>query len=309
MSTGGPHGARLYDRRPVVVGLVGCGLWGINVLRDLRTLDCAVRVVARSEASVARACEGGAAEVVGELESLGQVDAIVVVVPVEAHAGVLESVLAVDVPVFIEKPLCADAAAATRFAARAPERLFVMDKWRYHPAIAALREISENESLGRTRGLRTVRVQSGNRHHADAGWVLAPHDLSIALEIFGEVPRPTAAVGQWETGRLVTMHALLEATCRWHALEVSERAGAAERRVELHCDDGVVVLGGGWDEHVQVHRRDGGTERIETPGELPLLAELRAFVEFVRGGPPPRSSAAEGAAVVEAIAALRALAA
>jgi hypothetical protein len=47
---------------------------------------------------------------------------------------------------------------------------------------------------------------------------------------------------------------------------------------------------------------------VDAPGELPLLAELRAFVGFVNGGPPPRSSAAEGAAVVKAIVRLRELA-
>jgi predicted dehydrogenase len=91
-------------------------------------------------------------------------------------------------------------------------------------------------------------------------------------------------------------------------VEVSERAPATERRIELHCDEGVAVLGGGWDEHVLVHLTGGRTERLEAAGELPLLAELRAFVGFVGGGPPPKSSAAEGAAMVAAIAALRALA-
>ena len=42
--------------------------------------------------------------------------------------------------------------------------------------------------------------------------------------------------------------------------------------------------------------------------ELPLLRELRAFVEHLRGGPPPRSSAREGAEIVETIAELRSLA-
>ena len=41
---------------------------------------------------------------------------------------------------------------------------------------------------------------------------------------------------------------------------------------------------------------------------MPLLAELRAFVEHLRGGPPPRSSAADGVAVVEAVAGTIALA-
>jgi hypothetical protein len=46
-------------------------------------------------------------------------------------------------------------------------------------------------------------------------------------------------------------------------------------------------------------------ERRPVSGEMPLLRELRAFVDHVRGGPPPRSSAAEGLLVVERIAELR----
>ena len=41
--------------------------------------------------------------------------------------------------------------------------------------------------LGRPRGVRTIRVQPDNRHEEDAVWVLAPHDLAIALEVLGEV--------------------------------------------------------------------------------------------------------------------------
>ena len=59
---------------------------------------------------------------------------------------------------------------------------------------------------------------------------------------------------------------------------------------------------------VRTGTAEPGVERIETPGELPLLAEVRTFVEHLAGGPPPRSSAAEGLAVVEALAALRRMA-
>ncbi len=72
------------------------------------------------------------------------------------------------------------------------------------------------------------------------------------------------------------------------------------------------MLGGGWDDHVTVYRPDASgdlvAERVDTPGELPLLAELRAFVGHLEGGPPPRSSGAEGAAIARVIADLRALA-
>src|SRR5262245_46677176 len=292
----------------MVVGQIGCGLWGAHVLRDLRTLDCDVQVVARSDASRARAAEGGAQEVVPDIASLSGLDAVVVATPISTHAVVLDEALEHDVPIFVEKPLCDDPRDADRLAAFAPERLFVMDKWRYHPAIRKLTEIARSGSLGRVRGLRTIRVQPDNRHDEDATWVLAPHDLAIALEILGEVPRPVAAAGVWDAEKLVTLHAILETDRGWHVAEVSECAARVERRVELHCDDGLAVLRDGWDEHVVLHTRDGRAEQVETRGELPLLAELRAFVEYVAGSDPPKSSAAEGAAVVRAIDALRSLA-
>src|SRR4029453_14670927 len=98
------------------------------------------------------------------------------------------------------------------------------------------------------------------------------------------------------------------------------------RRVELHCEGGGAGLAGGGGEHVSVFREGargregelledprGGAdglqeELIETPGELPLLAELRAFVAHLAGGPPPRTSVADGAAIVAAVAEPRRLA-
>jgi len=290
------------------VALAGCGRWGRHILRDLVALGCEVPVVARSEASSERAREGGAAEIVADVASLEAVDGVVVATPTTTHAEVVDEALGLGVPVFVEKPLTADVESARRLVAAAPDRLFVMDKWRYHPGIRKLAEFAASGSLGRAHGLRTIRVQPDNRHAEDATWVLAPHDLAIALEILGEVPRPVAAAGVRDGEKLVTLHAILETDRSWQVIEVSERAARIERRVELHCDDGLAVLEGAWDEHVAVHTPDGRTERVETPGELPLLAELRAFVEHVAGSGPPKSSVDEGAAVVRAIDAMRSLA-
>ena len=64
------------------------------------------------------------------------------------------------------------------------------------------------------------------------------------------------------------------------------------------------MLPDGYSEHVVVATGDEPEKRpIST--ELPLLRELRAFVEHLDGGPPPRSSAREGAEIVKAIAELR----
>lgn len=296
----------------MVVGLVGCGRWGRHILRDLVAIGCEVPVVARSEESRARAEEGGAAAIVADVASLPAVDGAIVATATSTHAEVLDDVLALGVPVYCEKPLTDSAQSATRLAQLEPDRLFVMDKWRYHPGVRELAAIATDGRLGRVSGLKTVRVGWGNPHpDVDAVWILAPHDLSIALEIFGAVPRAEAAVAQWFTADAAHMSALLRGNGWWHTFEVSARAPERRRTIELYCEGGVAALADGWDEHVTLHR-DGPEgvedERVETPGELPLLAELRAFVGHLAGGPPPKSSAAEGSAIVAAVSELRRLA-
>ena len=157
----------------MVVGQVGCGHWGAHVLRDLRTLGCDVHVVARSEASRARASEGGAKAVVPDVRSLTGLDAVVVVTPIATHADVLDEALQHDVPVFVEKPLCDDPADADRLAALAPGQLFVMDKWRYHPAILKLAALAESASLGRP--LRPHSLPPARAWPLDASNVRACH--------------------------------------------------------------------------------------------------------------------------------------
>jgi predicted dehydrogenase len=296
----------------MVVGLVGCGNWGRHILRDLVSLGCEVPVVARSQESKARAREGGAAAIVESVDSLPPLDAAVVAASTSAHAAVTDELLALGIPVYCEKPLTDDPAEAQRLAKLAPDTLFVMDKWRYHPGVRELAMIARERRLGVVVGLVTRRVGWGNIHDdVDAVWVLAPHDLAIALEIFGALAQPEAAVAHWLGAGAVHMQALMRGADWWHTLEVSARSPERRRVIELHCEEGVAVLSDGWAEHVSVFT-DGdegvAEELVETRGELPLLAELRTFVEHLGGGPPPRSSAAEGAQIVSAIAELRVLA-
>jgi predicted dehydrogenase len=292
------------------VGLVGCGSWGRHILRDLRSLGCDVPVVARSAASTERAVAGGATEIVAATGDLGGLDGVVIATPTSVHAETIREALGLGIPIFVEKPLCNDSEVARRLADEAEGRVFVMDKWRYHPGVLELARIAAEERLGAVRGLRTVRLGWGRAHDdVDAAWVLIPHDLSIALEVLGRVPPVVGAVGQRAENGFVSLQGLLADERAWLSVDVSERSVRRERRIELHCDDGVATLGDGWDSEITIARADGGVEpvveRVETPGELPLLAELRAFVEHLRGGPPPRSSVVEGARIVQTIAQLR----
>jgi predicted dehydrogenase len=276
------------------IGQVGCGEWGRLVLRDLVALGAKVHVVARSDKS--RRNAAAAASVVGTIAELPDVAGIVVVVPTLVAPGVLTEALARGVPVFTEKPLSADPASALELARLGAGRLFVMDKWRYLPAVRYLAGLARSGELGAPVGLHCRRLGPVNpRRDVDPVLVLAPHDLAIAREVFGFIPTATAAVGHRDEMGVGGLTALLGSS-PWLTIEVSGRHPQSFREFHLHLEHGSALLEGHDLEHVQVFSAATGDWRtVATPGEAPLLAELRAFLLHLDGGPPPLTSAAEAA--------------
>ncbi len=150
----------------------------------------------------------------------------------------------------------------------------------------------------------------------DLAWILLPHDLSIALEILGYLPTPLHAVAEADGEGLVALSAWLAGPA-WLQCEVGIRSPQHRRNIELRCRDGVAVLGDAYDQHIAVLRTDRGARGRAPPSwearpfapRMPLLAELETFVAYIGGaGPAPKSTAAEGLRVVEAIAELHRLA-
>jgi predicted dehydrogenase len=293
------------------IGLVGCGNWGRHILRDLRELGCEVEVVARSEESIGRARDGGAARVVGAVQELREPAGIVVATPDATHAAVLEPALEFGVPVFCEKPLTVDPASARRLADAAPDRLFVMHKWRDHPGIEALRDLASSQELGPLTGLYCRRVGWGMAHpESDATWHIATHDLSIALEILGRLPEPRAAVAERVGERPTGITALL-GDDPWVAIEASSARHERRRQVQALFGEGVAWLAEPYAEAIGVARADAlGDEPEWRPisTELPLFRQLRAFVAHLDGGPTPGTSAGDAAEIVAVLARLRELA-
>lgn len=303
----------MHNERELTVGLVGCGHWGINILRDLLVLGCRVVVVARGDGSSERAVAGGASAVVADVSEMPDVDGVVVATPSTTHGPIVEHLLERDVPIFVEKPLAPDADVVARIAARGGDRVFEMHKWRYHPGIEALAEIARSGMLGDVVGLQTVRKSWGeNPDDVDAVWHLVPHDLSIALEVLGAVPSPRAAVTHSDDGRLVGLVALLGDE-PWHVVDMSARAPSRCREVTLYLEDGTAQLVDPLDDALIVRRGKpvgmdvGAEERIPISTEWPLLRELRAFAEHLAGGPPPRSNVAESIVIARALEALHAV--
>jgi predicted dehydrogenase len=269
-----------------------------------------VTVADRNADARQHATRSGVQKVASTLAELPECDGIVIATTSSTHATVIEEALSQGVPVFVEKPMVCDGASAQRLAASA--KLFVMDKWRYHPGIEELRRIRENGELGRPMGMHLRHVGWGLGHQdVDATWILLPHALSILQEVLGQIPEVVHAFAEQIDGRALTLTGSL-GPLPWAMIEVSSRSPVKCREFRLHCEEGIAWLDDGWSSHIKIVRGAQGTggdarnvEERPISQELPLWRELRAFVQHLAGGPAPRSAAKEGALIVERILQLR----
>jgi hypothetical protein len=130
------------------------------------------------------------------------------------------------------------------------------------------------------------------------------------LEVLGHLPEARSAVGRTD-GTIAHLTGLLGKR-PWFEMHVSGASVARRRTIELVCVDGVAWLSAADDDAIGMAPNGvigtSAWERRPISNEMPLLAELRAFVDHLGGGAPPKSSAVEGAQAVSTIAELRSLA-
>lgn len=297
---------------PLKLGLVGHGIWGRNILRDLRALGHRVWVAESADAARAAAAALAEGVVADPAELPADLAGLIVATPASTHHAVVTALLPRGVPVLCEKPLTTDVAEARELVALAGNRLFTGHIWCYHPGIEALAAVARSGELGPVLGLRSTRANwTSPRRDVDSVWNLAPHDVAIAQFILGAIPPPRHAVAEVVHGRCTGMIATLGSD-PWAVFEVSNRHADKRREVRLHCREGVAVLPDADAGRIDILASGDGpgpvVEARPVSAESALTRELRAFCEHLRGGPPPRTDAAQGLAVVETLVALRRLA-
>ena len=244
------------------------------------------------------------------LHDLPACDAYVVATPSTSHASVLEALLPCGKPIFCEKPLGTMLSALQALPAVAHELVFVMDKWRYHPAIEELGHLATAGTLGALHGVATRRLDSTHAHtDVDCTWILLPHELSIATEILGRAPVAVAATASFDGGDVVALLSHLRAGDAYAVSTISTRWPKRVRTVEVAFADGVAAFDLDDESAIILTRVDDGiSTTIDVPFVAPLRRELGAFVAHVAGlGPPPKASFADGVETVRTIERLREL--
>lgn len=296
------------------IGLIGCGAWGRLILRDLKSCGAVVHVVAPSEGSRRNAVEQRADAIVGAVSDLPSVDGYVIAAPSSLHAKIIEALLPTGRPIYTEKPLTVDVASAARIAERAGERVFVMQKWRYHAGIERMRQEIVRGAVGDVRAIHVQRWGWGHPHSdTNAIWTLMPHDLSIVLHWLGDIP-PLRSVRLTVPGAIdLGLVAELGDARLPISIDMSTVAPAYRRTFTLVGSAATLTLGDSYDAVIHARRgapgaHDASVDTIAIGNDMPLLLELQAFLAHLRGGPPPMTSAHEGLLIVRRTAEIEAAA-
>ncbi len=272
------------------IGLVGCGGWGKNILRDLLELKAKVFVADVAESARDYALQNGAAGVFASVEELPECDGYVVAVTISKLSRVCLSLLKHRKPIFAEKPLCTSLDDFEILKKHdGSDYIFMMHKWRYHPGIEALRLIAESGEIGSLEQISLSRLTWMNDYHGgDVFWTLAVQDLTIVKHILGYIPGNMKAVKAIRNleGLPVSLTAIMGSSPAV-LLNVSGSHSSKRSGVAIHGSRGTAELYNSLDDHITISGASGiSRKQIDTA--FPLYLELAEFLGYIRGGAKPK---------------------
>ncbi|MDF2810809.1 MAG: oxidoreductase [Microvirga sp.] len=183
------------------VAVIGCGIWGQNLVRCFAELGC-LGAVADHHTPVAEtvaARHGSRALSFEQIVAEPSIQAVAIATQPSTHHHLARRTLLAGKHVFVEKPLALEVRHAeelTALARRLERRLMVGHILQYHPAVAKLQNLIATGTIGRILCLQATRMNFGAiRREEDVLWCLGPHDVSVILSLVGAAPSEVHAVG------------------------------------------------------------------------------------------------------------------
>lgn len=316
----------------VRVGIIGCGYWGPNLIRNFHELPTS-KIVAlcdlRQDRLKPLAKKFPSAELTTQYQNLvsdPSIDAIVIATPISTHYEIARQALKSGKHILVEKPLAAtsrEGTALIRLAARNNRILMVGHTFEYHPAVLKVAELLRAGELGRVYYIDSIRVNLG-LHQSDGLnvlWDLAPHDISIILHWLDQVPSRVSAWGQAfvkkEVEDVVFLRLEFPGGILAH-IHLSWLAPAKMRRITVVADKKMVI----YDDLENVEKvkvADRSAQLDPSSRELrvgyrmgdivsphlevtePLADECRHFVECILQNKNPRTDGERGLQVVRVL--------
>lgn len=187
------------------MGVIGCGYWGPNLLRNFAENEGAqLRWICDVDedrlASMSRRYPMAHTTTdYGALVSDPGLDAVAVVTPVATHFAIAKELLRAGKHVLLEKPLAATAREAEELIDLAETNgltLMVDHTFIYTGAVRKMKELVSSGELGDLLYFDSIRINLGLfQRDINVLWDLAPHDLSIMDFLIDRQPQAISALG------------------------------------------------------------------------------------------------------------------
>lgn len=310
------------------LALVGAGYWGKNLARNFNVLgalhtlcDPAQAALDQYGADYAAVRKATRFEEVLADQAITQV---AIAAPAALHYELAKAALLAGKDVFVEKPLCLEAAQGQELVELAEKGglvLMVGHLLQYHPCVQKIQSLLAEGDLGKLHYITSNRLNLGKiRREENALWSFAPHDISVILSLSGHlVPeRISCTGGSYLTSGVAdtTLTAMRFAGgVRAHVF-VSWLNPFKEQKLTVVGSNGMVVFDDTrpWNEKLLLHRRylTWTNGQIPTPNKLkgevvtvsesePLRNECAHFLECCRDRRKPRTDGPEGLRVLHVL--------
>jgi len=306
------------------VAILGAGGWGKNLVRVFCQILGAEGVLVCDPSEKQRSAMEQAYPGVNtsERNDYDAADAVIIAAPAVAHFELARHALRAGKHVLVEKPMTLTARDSEELIsiANGSDRILMVDHLlEYHPAVVKLRELIGEGALGRIYHLTSQRLNLGVvRQEENALWSLAPHDISVMLDLLNEEPREVVARGEvylqpgvedvthatltFPSGVLGHVHSSWLDPVKVRRLTVTgDRCMAvfddmAENKLVLfhHAVSQDEASG-----RISVER--GLEEIVELPPAEPLRSMAETFLQSINTGIPPRSDGHDGLRVVRVL--------
>jgi predicted dehydrogenase len=316
------------------LSIIGFGYWGPNLVRCFDGApECQVAAVCDQDSvrldRVRRLFpKVKAISNYEEAMNPNMVDAVAIATPTKTHYALAKMSLERGLHTFVEKPLATSTGECQDLINVANAHrclLFVGHVFLYSAPVAKLRQLVHGGELGEICYISSTRLNLGPiRKDVNALWDLAPHDVSIMLDLMGTTPRGVSCSGltylsddvhdvcslaiDFDDHRMGLVHV------SWldpHKKRVMTVVG--NRKMAVYDDLEPLEKIKVYDHRVEhppytesfeefqysYHYGDTYCPRLEQVE--PLKAECRTFMQCILNGEPPKTDGHNGLAVVQVI--------
>lgn len=195
----------MHSDRKINVGVIGCGYWGPNLIRNFSQLKgSTVRMVADLDKKRLSKMKEiyPAIEMTNDYRHIlsdSAIDLVAVATPVRTHFRFASEALLAGKHVFVEKPITAtsrEAETLIQIAEARKLKLMVGHTFLFTSAVRKIKEVVDSGELGDIYYINAQRLNLGLfQQDINVIWDLAPHDISIILHLLDKEPDDVHFIG------------------------------------------------------------------------------------------------------------------